>query len=282
MFSMALDDAPASVDLNRPNAARVYDYFLGGAQNFAVDREFAEQMSREVGLIALPARLNRSFLRRAVQFMTDEGIDQFIDLGSGIPTVGNVHEIAQHANPAARVVYVDNEPVAYALAKQILTGNDNATILQADLRDIHTVLAHPDTTRLIDFTQPVGLLTVAIMLFIPDSDDPAGILDRYRGALRGGGFHAITHFTTDSVHTADVDRGAQLYRQTTTPFVARTADQVRELLGGGELVEPGLTWTHQWRPDGSDPTLTRPEEAGIYAAVAKVQPNPQNVGTTAA
>lgn len=272
---MAFEDLPESVDVNRPNVARIYDYFLGGAHNFRVDREFAERMTRETGISALPYRENRSFLRRAVQFMCDEGINQFLDLGSGIPTVGNVHEIAEKADPAARVVYVDNEPVAYAYARQILARNDNATILQADLRDIDAVLDHPDTTRLIDFTQPVGLLTVAIMHFIPDSDDPAGILRRYRSAMAGGGFHAITHLTADGTKTTggDVERGVQLYQQASTPGAARTADQVRELLGDGELVEPGITWTSQWRPDGTNTEPNSGEDV-LYAAVARVHPKP--------
>ena len=272
MIAMAMDDLPDGVDLTRPNAARIYDYALGGAQNFAVDREFADRMWRETGFSPVPYRLNRSFLRRAVRFMTERGIDQFLDLGSGIPTVGNVHEIAQRANPASRVVYVDNEPVAYAHATRLLAGSDNVTMLQADLRDVDTVLNHPDTARLLDFTRPVGLLTVAIMHFIPDADDPAGILRRYRCALRGGGFHALSHGTADGEPTFDGNRTVRMYQQTNTPGVLRTADQVRELLADTELVEPGLTWTAQWRPDESDPELARPEDAGLYAAVAEVPP----------
>src|SRR5437879_6199523 len=162
--------AEQPVDVTRPNAARMYDYMLGGSTNFAADREAAEQMMAAGGATTAPARMNRAFLRRAVRFMVEKGIEQFLDLGSGIPTAGNVHEIAQAANPDAHIVYVDNEPIAVHHATELLAGNDNAAMIRADLRNVQSVLVHPDTRRLIDVTKPVGLLMVAIFHFIQDTD----------------------------------------------------------------------------------------------------------------
>jgi SAM-dependent methyltransferase len=256
-----------SVDMTRPNAARMYDYMLGGSTNFAADREAAEQMMAAGGSTTAPARLNRAFLRRAVRFMIEEGIEQFLDLGSGIPTSGNVHEIAQAANPDARVVYVDNEPVAVHHAKDLLAGNDNAAMVGSDLRNVHSVLAHPDTRRLIDVTKPVGLLTVAIFHFIPDSDRPAEIVAGYRRALTGGGYLAISHFSDNGLVRAR--EAATLYQRTATPVIARNRNEVAALMADTDLVEPGLVWTPEWRPDGAAPAFTAASDSRIYAAVGK-------------
>jgi SAM-dependent methyltransferase len=261
---------PASIDVNRPNAARIYDYALGGSHNFAVDREFADQMWAATGYTPLGYQLNRSFLRRSVRFMLDAGIDQFLDLGSGIPTVGNVHEIAQQAKPDARVVYVDSEPVAFAHARYLLNGNTNATILHADLRDVDAVLSDPDTVRLLDFSRPIGLLMVAILHFVPGSDDPAGIVRRYRAALRGGGYLALSHFTADGDQRGNVEDSKQWYQQTATPVLTRTADQIRTILDNAELVPPGLVWTPDWRAEPGDLIPEPIEDAALYAAVARL------------
>ncbi|HJP74341.1 MAG TPA: SAM-dependent methyltransferase [Pseudonocardiaceae bacterium] len=252
----------------RPNAARMYDYMLGGSTNFAVDREAADQMLAVGGATTAPARLNRAFLGRAVRFMTEQGIDQFLDLGSGIPSVGNVHEIAQTANPEARVVYVDNEPVAVHHARELLAGNDRAVMINADLRDVPGVVGNAETRRLLDFGRPVGLLMVAIFHFIPDDDRPAEIVSGYLRALIGGGYLAISHFSDNGLVQAR--EAATLYRRTTTPVVARTRAEIGALLAGTELVEPGLVWTPEWRPDGGEPTLESPSDARIYAAVGEI------------
>ena len=252
-------------DVTRPNAARMYDYMLGGSANFAADREAADAMMAAGGSTTAPARLNRAFLRRAVRFMVEQGVGQFLDLGSGIPTAGNVHEIAQAADPRARVVYVDNEPVAVHHAKELLAGNDNTAMIKADLRDVDSVLEHPETRRLIDFTQPVGLLMVAIFHFIPDTDRPADIVSGYLRAATGGGYLAISHFSDNGLVQAK--EAAGLYRRTATPVVARSRTEIGALLAGTELVEPGLVWTPEWLPDGGDPALDTPSDARIYAAV---------------
>ena len=259
------------MDVSRPNAARMYDYMLGGSQNFAVDREAVDAMLATAGSTMAPARLNRSFLRRAVQYMAADGIDQFLDLGSGIPTVGNVHEIAHAANPGSRVVYVDIEPVAVAHARHLLAGNDNATIVHADLRNVDEVLNHPETQRLIDFTRPVGLLLVSILHFIQDEDDPAGIVTAYRAATVAGGYLALSHFSINDNELAR--RGAAHYQKTATPVVGRTREEITTYLAGLEPIPPGLVWTSQWRPDGADPIPRSPQDARIYGAVGKMPPH---------
>jgi hypothetical protein len=248
----------------------MYDYMLGGSQNFAVDRDAVDAMLASAGSTMAPARLNRSFLRRAVQHMAADGIDQFLDLGSGIPTVGNVHEIAQAVNPGSRVVYVDVEPVAVAHARHLLSGNDNATIVHADLRNIDEVLDHAETRRLIDFRRPVGLLLVSILHFIPDADDPAAIVAAYRAATTAGGYLALSHFSINDNELAR--RGAAHYDRTATPVVGRTRDEIMVYLAGLDLIPPGLVWTSQWRPDGADPIPRSPSDARIYGAVATMPP----------
>lgn len=171
---------PTEVDTETPNAARVYDYLLGGAHNFETDRQFGDQVASIVPAREF-ARNNRAFLRRVVNYLAHEaGIRQFLDLGSGVPTVGNVHEIAQRASPDCRVVYVDKEPVAVAHSEMILQDNELATVIHADLQHPATVLSHPRTQQLLDFSQPVTVLMCAVLHFIPDEADPPGIITAYR------------------------------------------------------------------------------------------------------
>jgi hypothetical protein len=214
--------------------------------------------------------MSRSFLRRAVKFMVDDGIDQFLDLGSGIPTVGNVHEIAQAINPDVRVVYVDNELVAVSHSRRMLADNPNAVMIDADLRDSRAVLGHPQTQRMLDFTRPIGLLMVAIFHFIPDRDRPVEIVERYRAALRGGGFLAMSHFTGDDQAVTLAANGTHWYQQTANPLVMRTRTEFEALLTDVELIPPGVSWVQQWRSDNSDPELEIPSESAIYAAVGRL------------
>ena len=266
-------ELPPLVDVSRPNPARIYDYLLGGSHNFAVDRETAESAMATGQVTAAPAIANRSFLRRAVRYMVEEGIDQFLDLGSGIPTVGNVHEIAQQANPNARVVYVDNEPVAVAHAKQLLSDDPNTAMVAADLRDVDAVLNHPDTRSMLDFSRPIGLLLVAVFHFVPDSDNPAGIVARYSSAVPTGSAVAVSHYTRDGYDAAKSERvrkAMATYQRTATPVYARSKAQLAGLLAGLEIVPPGITWTPLWRPDNSEPALCEPAQSEIYAAVARI------------
>jgi hypothetical protein len=266
-------ELPPLVDVSKPNPARIYDYLLGGSHNFAVDRETAEAAMAAGQVTSAPAIANRSFMRRAVRFMLEEGIDQFLDLGSGIPTVGNVHEIAQQANADAKVVYVDNEPVAVAHAKALLADDPNSLMVAADLRDADAVLNHPDTRAMLDFSRPIGVLLVAVFHFVPDADDPAAIVARYCSAVPTDSYVAISHYTQDGYDADKLERmhkGMATYQRTATPVYARTKAQLAALTTGLELVPPGIVWTPSWRPDNSEPALCEPTDSEIYAAVARI------------
>ena len=257
---------PDGIEEDRPSVARLYDFFLGGHHNFAADRELGRKLLAAEPNARLIVRENRAFLGRAVKFMIGAGVRQFIDLGSGIPTQENVHEIAQGAAAEARVIYVDNDPVAVAHSRQILTGNPLAAVVGADLRQPEAVLAHPKVAELIEFGQPVGLLMVTVLHFVPDSDDPAGIVRRFAAALPAGSFLAISHAT----HEAAPGTAAQvqdLYRSTTASAHTRTHAEILRLFDGFDLVEPGLVYLPLWRPDG--PVPERPEEAWFYAGVGR-------------
>ncbi|MGH3964415.1 MAG: SAM-dependent methyltransferase [Pseudonocardiaceae bacterium] len=243
------DWVPAGTNKILPNAARVYDYQLDGSHNFAADREMAKKILQVVPSARDSCRIQRSFLRRAVLFMVDSGIRQFLDIGSGIPTVGNVHEIAQRADPACRIVYVDKESVAVAHSELLLAGNDRAAVIQANLRDVEDVLDHPQTTRVLDFDQPIGLLMLWVLHFIPDSWDPVGILARYRDRLPPGSYLALSHGMTGS-NLAGLTEVLQLYRNILEPAYFRSYEEVLRLFAGFELVEPGLVGSAFWRPSG--------------------------------
>jgi hypothetical protein len=260
--------APEGIDPEKPSASRIYDYYLGGAHNFAVDREVAKQV-----IAAWPdglhiARANRAFLQRAVRFLVDAGIRQFLDIGSGIPTVGNVHEIAQGAAPDARVVYVDTDPVAVAHSHSILAGNDLAEVIQEDLRRPERILEHPDVRRLLDLDQPVAVLVVGLVHFLPDEDDPAGVLARLRAPLAAGSHLALSHLTADS--RPELARKAEeVYRGADVHFTWRSRAQVEALFAGWELVEPGLVWVPQWRPEAPEQVGDDPTSSANYGGVGR-------------
>jgi hypothetical protein len=238
---------PADIDLTRPNAARVYDYVLGGANNFEVDREFARRL-----LVMMPdaqavAQENRAFVRRVATFLAEQGIGQFIDLGSGIPTVGNTHEIVQSVDPDARVLYVDNEPVAVAHSELLLQDNENAAVLRADVRDVHTVLGSSTTRRLIDFDEPVAILAFSVLHFMSDREDPYHLVSRYRDATVPGSYLAVSHVTQDG--RPEVGRTLREYKQAVTDVTDRTRDRMLRFFVGYDLVDPGVVFTRDWRPE---------------------------------
>ena len=257
------------IDVERPSAARMYDYFLGGAHNFEADRRVAEQTKAAFPGIVPTIQANRAFLRRAVQFLVDEGVRQFLDIGSGIPTVGHVHEIAQHTAPESRVVYVDIDPVAVAYSKEILTGNDLTAVIQEDARQPEQILDHPDLRQLIDFDQPVAVLVVALFHFIPDSDDPAGLIRRFAAPLCSGSYLALSHASEDGLTDDAVARGREIYRRSGVEMVTRTHAQVAALFNEFELVEPGLVRGSLWRPDAGAEVDDRPETVAGYAGVGR-------------
>ncbi|MGH3782855.1 MAG: SAM-dependent methyltransferase [Pseudonocardiaceae bacterium] len=263
------DWVPQSIDTTVPNAARVYDYFLDGAHNFAADRVMANKLQQVLPGIRDAIRINRAFLRRAVLYMVDSGIRQFLDIGSGIPTVGNVHEIAQRADPECRVVYVDKEPVAVAHCGLLLAGNDRAAAIQANLRDVEDILDHPQTKRLLDLDQPVGLLMLALLHFVPDSRDPVGTVARYRDWLAPGSYLALSHATADG-KAAGLTEAAQCYQNTRDPVYLRSHEEVLRLFAGFELAEPGLISCAFWRPSGPGDVSDSAEiNTTIYGAVGR-------------
>jgi len=262
------------VDPGTAHNARVWNHWLGGKDNFPADREVAEQVLAIAPVAREVVEDNRAFLRRAVHHLAAEaGIRQFIDLGSGLPTQGNVHEIAQAAAPEARVVYVDNDPMVVTHSRALLAG-DNTVAIEADLRRPEEVLEHPEVRELIDLGRPVALLLLAILHFLGDDEDPYGVVARYRDALPSGSHLAISHGTTDIPDRPDLtpvemaDMGAkveQLYQLTTASLVTRTRAQVERFFDGLELLAPGVVEVQRWRPDGGSPLLP----GGFYGGVAR-------------
>jgi S-adenosyl methyltransferase len=253
-----------SIDLERPSAARVYDYLLGGGHNFPSDRAVAERLLRVLPAFDM-ARMNRAFLGRTVRFLVDAGIRQFLDLGSGIPTVGNVHEVAQQADPDCRVVYVDCEPVAVAHSELLLEDNDQAAIIQADMREPHTILSSPTTARLIDFAEPVGLLMVGVVQFLPDEDDPWALAAQYRDALAPGSYLALSAFTQDCTPEG-MDSAVDVCTATQHPIHPRGREAIMRMFDGFELLEPGVVYTPQWRPEHPE-DADNWRRANMYAGV---------------
>ncbi|MCX2732301.1 SAM-dependent methyltransferase [Saccharopolyspora sp. NFXS83] len=258
---------PVRADLTRPSAARIYNYFLGGSANFAVDREFAHRALEIFPGAREYARLNRLFLQRVVRFYLDQGVRQFLDIGSGIPTAGSVHEIAQRLNPESTVVYVDNEAVAIAHSQLVLERTPRAEIVQGDVRDPEQLLGVPELTRLLDLDRPVGVTMLAMLHFIPDSEDPVALLGRYRELLAPGSYLALSHCTADQL--PELDAAGELYRCTSTPATLRTAEQITGMLSGFDVLEPGVVFTPQWRPDSEEDVGPDPERAASYAAVCR-------------
>ncbi|MBB5802024.1 hypothetical protein F4560_001792 [Saccharothrix ecbatanensis] len=260
---------PAGIDTSKPSAARVYDCLLGGGHNFPADRQVAEFIVTRLPRAREIAGSNRAFLRRAVLFMAERGITRFLDLGSGIPTVGNVHEIAQRANPASRVVYVDYEPVAVAHSELILSDNDRADVVRADFTDSDSVLNAAAVRDLLATDEPIGLLMVAVHHFVPDEKDPAALVALYRDALPPGSYVAISHLTADH----DPDGMAEVTRSMAAspdPMFFRPFDRVAELFDGMDLVEPGVVDAPSWHPEPGITHVGTPVQ-GVYGGVARVR-----------
>jgi hypothetical protein len=254
--------------LDKPSPARMYDYFLGGHHNFEVDRLAAEQVIATFPDVILAARANRAFLRRAVSFLVAQGIDQFLDIGSGIPTAGNVHEVAQDVVPAARVVYVDSDGVAVRHSQAILQDNPNATVIQADARQPEIILRHPEVRRLIDFTRPLGVLLAAVLPFIVDDVEAVRVVHVLRETMAPGSYLVISHGTDEGLPRATVAQGEQVYRRSTNPAKGRSRAAIAAFFKGLELVEPGIVYAPLWRPEGSrDLLLDEPERSAVYAGV---------------
>ncbi len=243
------DWVPPGVDTRRANIARVYDYWLGGTHNFLADQDLARAITAVEPNMRAIARANRAFIGRAVRHMAAAGVRQFLDIGSGIPTEGNVHEVAQQAAPEARVVYVDADPVAVAHSKAILRGNPDVSVVAADVREPEKILAHPVTRELIDFSQPTGLLLVQVLHFLSDAEDPWAILATLRDGLAPGSQLVLSH-ATDESRPATAHAAEKVYnRSVTTGVHVRSRADIGRFFGGFALLDPGLVYVPQWRPD---------------------------------
>ncbi|WP_410623876.1 SAM-dependent methyltransferase [Amycolatopsis sp. cmx-8-4] len=256
---------PEGVDIKLPSAARVYDWLLGGSHNFDADRVVGERVMAVLPSGRQVAASNRAFLRRAVRYMIDRGVTQFLDLGSGIPTVGNVHEVAQALDPACRVVYVDYDEVAVAHSRLILEGNRDAVVVEADLCRPRTVLTDPAVRALLDFDRPIGLLMVAVFHFVPDDLRPAEIVADYRAALPTGSFVALSHLTADHA-PREMAAVADAMRHSRDPMYFRPYSEVAALFDGLELVEPGVVSAPLWHPE---PGIRDAEPDDVYAGVGR-------------
>jgi hypothetical protein len=243
------DWVPPEVDTRRANAARVYDYLLGGTHNFLADQDVGRALAAVEPDVREIAQANRAFLGRAVRFLSAAGIRQFLDVGSGIPTEGNVHEVAQRADPGARVVYADIDPVVIAHSQAILTGNQNATVIDADAREPEKLLANGEVRRLIDFGQPVGLLLLLVLHFIADAEDPWQIVATLRDALAPGSYLVVCHGTIEGEPTKVRAAEKVFNRSSATPVHARSRAEILRFFDGFELADPGLVRIPLWRPD---------------------------------
>jgi hypothetical protein len=241
------------LDIDRPSIARMYDYLLGGGHNFAVDRAAVGRIIAAMPRLPAILRANRIFLRRAVRHMVEHGVEQLLDLGSGIPTVGNVHEIAQRLDPAVRVVYVDVDPVAVAHSRTILDSDERVAVVQADLRKPDRVLGDPGARRLLDLSRPVGVLMCAVLHFLPDEDDPAGIVAQYRERMTGGGFLAVSHASLEGdAQEAAAGRDAFNREPVGSRLWTRSPEEIAGFFKGFDLVEPGLTYVGAWHATEDD------------------------------
>jgi SAM-dependent methyltransferase len=251
-----------------PSPARIYDYLLGGKDNYPADRQAAQELLAAIPDLRTFARQNRAFLGRVVRYLAAEaGIRQFIDIGTGLPSPGNVHEIAQAVAPGAHVVCVDNDPVVLAHGRAMLHGVPSTAIIEHDLRQPEAILADPQLGKLIDFAEPAALLLVAVMHFISDEDDPPGLVRRLVSALAPGSYVALTHATADS--RPESAEGEKVYERASAQARARTRDQVAAMVAGLDLVEPGLVWAPEWRPDADAGAGDDPRRSHVYAVVAR-------------
>ncbi|MFB9831366.1 SAM-dependent methyltransferase [Actinoallomurus acaciae] len=235
-------------DLTKPSPARMYDYYLGGKDNFEVDRTAVEEMHRVIPELFQTARENRAFLGRAVRYVAGQGVRQFIDLGAGLPTQGNVHEIARQVSREARVVYVDNDPVVAAHGRALLAEDGSTTIIERDVRKPDEILDDPALTRLIDLREPVAVLFVAVLHFISDAEYAARIIQRFRAAMAPGSYLVIAHGTRAAGAVA-VSTMTKTYETATEKVSLRDPEEIVRFFDGFDLVEPGAVHLPWWHPE---------------------------------
>jgi hypothetical protein len=268
---MAAGEGPAGPEklqlrdvLSRPNIARIYDYLLGGKDNFEVDREVAVHLAEVQPLVVTGVRANRAFVRRATAFLAERGIAQFIDLGSGLPIGDNVHEVAGRVNPDVKVVYVDNDPVVLVHGQALLADNHRTIVVEGDIREPEQILADRQVRGLIDVGQPIGVLCAAIFHFVSDAEDPARIVRSFAEVMVPGSALVVSHVVDDGDERPDAAtrEGAAIYCETTAPFVLRSRAQVAAWFEGFTLVPPGLVDADAWRRKGNG-KATAPIVAGV-------------------
>jgi hypothetical protein len=253
---------PPDIDTTKPSPARMYDYALGGKDNFEVDRKAVEQVAAVLPDFRHLAQLNRKFLVNAVTLMAEAGVKQFIDIGTGIPTSPNVHEMARQVHPEARVVYVDNDPIVMAHNRALRATVDGVITVQHDARQPDAILADAKIRELIDFRQPVGMLFVAVLHFVR-RDMAADVVARFRSAIPAGSYIAISAACTDGMDPKIVARTEAVYQNAAAQIVFRTAAQIEQLFEGLEVLEPGITDVSHWRVDEPTPDIH------VYAGVGR-------------
>ncbi|MGW7074951.1 SAM-dependent methyltransferase [Streptomyces sp. NPDC054871] len=253
--------APQGIDITMPSVSRIYDYYLGGSHNFEVDRDAARRAMEFMPGLPKIMQANRAFMRRAVRFAVEEGITQFLDIGSGIPTFGNVHEVARLADPESRVVYVDHDPVAVAHSRAVLDGDEKAAVVAADLRKPQEILGSSEVEALLDLDRPVALLLVAVLHFVEDAYDPCTAVAELRDALAPGSVIALTHASYEGmpIPAEQAGQAVGVYKDIRNPLIMRSREEIARFFEGYDMVEPGLVPMPRWRPD------TAPEEEDPYA-----------------
>jgi len=250
------------------NAARYWDYILGGHYNFDVDRVAGDLIMKVAPDARLGALANRSFLRRAVRFLAQQGIDQFIDLGSGIPTVGNVHEIAQHVNPEARTVYVDKDPVAVTHSRSILQDDSKTTVIEENLLNFAEMINEKEVSSLIDTSKPIGILLISVLHFVPDDIRAYGILKTILSVIPSGSYVAISHFSLEKAPENTIKQLNLLGKSSSDSSKPRNRVEIERFFDGFRLVDPGVVYVPSWRPEAEDELLVKePERALSYCGV---------------
>nr|AQQ75289.1 hypothetical protein [uncultured bacterium] len=246
------EDILKRINTKIPHPARVYDYLLGGKDNFAADREAAEQLIKISPGVREGVRAHRAFLGRGVRYLAAEaGMTQFLDIGTGIPTQGNTHEIAQEVNPEARVAYVDNDPIVLVHGRALLAGSPTGktTVIEADLRRPEEILTNLDVRDTIDFTRPVAVILAGILQFLTDDEDPYGVVEQIKAAVPSGSHLLLSHVTLDFAPGVSKEEAGKPYEKGAAPMINRTYDEVVRFFDGWQLIEPGLVEVVQWRPE---------------------------------
>ncbi|WP_405884873.1 SAM-dependent methyltransferase [Streptomyces sp. NBC_01136] len=262
---MRQDGFPAEgIDTSRPHPARIYDYLLGGKDNYEVDQQAGDALAAAAPEARIGVQANRAFLQRAVRFVVSSGVRQILDVGTGLPTSPNVHETAQEVAPDVRVAYVDNDPIVKAHGDTLLSRSGATSIVLGDVRDPRAIVDHPDVRRVIDFDEPVALLLVAVVHFLTDAEKPEQVVATLRDALPAGSFLVLSHATGDF---ADRSAAQAIYNKATATLNLRSHAEVERFFDGFELVEPGLAQVPFWRPDTPPPA--RSGEIGFYGGVAR-------------